>query len=336
MPFAGGTAYDVPTSYFFDPATMLFNMSEHTGKYYLQLFKDAYDIFKENNPVKFASAIAYFSLFALPSMFLMILYVLNLLFTRSAILNELKEQLSRVVGEDGADILVVITANYYEQAAENTLSVLAYIVVVFWLSTQLFRLFQNSLNDLWRIKPVYENLWQRIWVERGLTFFLVMGTGLLFFASVFVERSLGFAATNILGDPDIHESVITTIVNIVTALLVFLWFSLLYKVIPAVNIQWEPTLVGAAVTAVLFFCGFWLIWFFVVERDLEDIYDKVAPIMVVILWVFYSSLVFLYGACLTKEYARLRGKQISPARYAYKYEVVHDEEFQQRKRGKYL
>lgn len=309
-------------------------MSAPTAKDYLRLFKDAFDVFKENHPVKFASAIAYFSLFALPSMFLMILYVLSLLFSRSAILNELKEQLSRVVGEDGADILVVITDNYYEQASENTLTVLAYIVVVFWLSTQLFRLFQNSLNELWRIKPDYDNFWQRIWVERGLTFLLVMGSGLLFFASVFVERSLEFTAVNILGDPDIQEGLITTIVSLITALMIFLWFALLYKVVPAVKIQWEPTLVGAAVNSVLFFGGFWLIWFFVVERDLEDIYGKVAPIIVVILWVFYSSLVFLYGACLTKEYARLRDKRISPVRYAYKFEIVHDDRFKEkRKKG---
>lgn len=293
------------------------------------LTKSSFNIFAENHPVKFASAIAYFSLFALPSMFLIITYVLSIYFSEAEVLLELKEQLSEIVGEDGANILVVITENYKEQAEDSIWTLLMYSVVIFWLSTQLFRLFQNALNDLWRIKPDYENIWRRIWVERGLTFLLVIGTGLLFFSAVVVERAVEYAGL-ILGGLDTETGIIRWIINIITATFVFLWFSLLYKVVPAVKIKWEPTFVGAGVTSFLFFIGMLLLYEFVVERDLEDLYDKAASIILVALWIFYSSLVFLIGASFTKAYARMQDKQIAPADYAYKYKVTKDEDFHEK------
>lgn len=288
--------------------------------YYLA--KTSFDIFAENHPVKFASAIAYFSLFALPSMFVIILYFFSMFFSVDEILAELRKQLSIVVGEDGANILVVITENYKEQAEQSIISMLIYSVVIFWLSTQLFRLFQNSLNDLWLVKPDFNNFWQRIWVERILTFILVIGSGALLFSSVAVERGLKLVfGTN---GQEGEWTVMSVSVNTITAVFVFLWFSLLYKVLPAVKIKWGPTLVGALVTSILFIIGYLLIWEFVVKRDLEDFYDVVASIIVVALWIFYASLVFLYGASFTMAYSNVRDKGIEPTSYAYRFKKVRD------------
>ena len=273
--------------------------------------------------MKFASAIAYFSLFALPSMLLIIVYFFSIFFSVEYIFDELKEQLSNVVGEEGANIVVVITENYKEQAAESIFSQLIYSVVIFWLSTQLFRLFQNSLNDLWRVKPDFDNLWERIWMERILTFFLVMGSGILLFSSVAVEWFLELLLGS--GGGEGNWTLTSILVNTITAVLVFLWFSLLYKVLPAVRIQWGPTFVGALVTSILIIIGYFLLWEFVVKRDMEDFYDVVASIVVVLLWIFYSSLVFLFGASFTKAYAMDRGKALEPESYAYKFKKVRDD-----------
>jgi membrane protein len=287
------------------------------------LSKTSFKIFADNHPVKFASAIAYFSLFAIPSMLLIIVYFFSIFFSVSEIFKELTEQLSIVVGDDGANILVVITENYKEQAGQNIFTQIIYSVVIFWLSTQLFRLFQNSLNDLWLVKPDFDSIWERIWMERILTFFLVIGSGALLFSTVAVERGLEL----ILGrTPDGEWSIASVLVNTISAVFVFLWFSLLYKVLPAVKIKWGPTFVGAGVTSILFIIGYLLIYQFVVKRDLEDFYDVAASIIVVALWIFYASLVFLYGASFTKAYSNDRGKAIEPASYAYKFKKVRDRE----------
>ncbi|HSI69517.1 MAG TPA: YhjD/YihY/BrkB family envelope integrity protein, partial [Gillisia sp.] len=91
-----------------------------------------------------------------------------------------------------------------------------------------------------------------------------------------------------------------------------------------VRIKWGPTFVGAAVTSILFIIGYLLIYQFVVKRELEDIYDVVASIIVVALWIFYASLVYLYGASFTQAYSNDRGKVIEPASYAYKFKKVRD------------
>lgn len=286
------------------------------------LSKTSFKILADNHPVKFASAIAYFSLFAVPSMLLIIVYFFSIFFPEGEIFGELREQLSIVVGEDGANILVVITENYKEQAEKSIFTLIIYSVIIFWLSTQLFRLFQNSLNDLWLVKPDFDSIWQRIWMERILTFFLVIGSGALLFSSVAVERGLELFLGS--GGREGEWTLTSVLVNTITAIFVFLWFSLLYKVLPAVKIKWGPTFVGAIVTSILFIIGYLLIWELVVKRDLEDIYDVVASIIVVALWIFYASLVFLYGASFTKAYSNSRGKTIEPASYAYKFKKVRD------------
>lgn len=285
------------------------------------LSKTSFKIFADNHPVKFASAIAYFSLFAIPSMLLIIVYFFSIFFSVSEIFKELSEQLSIVVGEDGANIMVVITENYKKQAEQNIFTQIIYSVVIFWLSTQLFRLFQNSLNDLWLVKPDFDSIWERIWMERILTFFLVIGSGALLFSTVAVERGLEL----VLGrTPDGQWTIASVLVNTISAVFVFLWFSLLYKVLPAVKIKWGPTFVGAGVTSILFIIGYLLIYQFVVKRDLEDFYDVASSIIVVALWIFYASLVFLYGASFTKAYSNSREKAIEPASYAYKFKKVRD------------
>jgi membrane protein len=296
-------------------------MPTHQFKDYLHLLKDAFNIFKENHPVKFASAIAYFSLFALPCIFLIITHVLGFLFDKQHILAELEQQLQVVVGEDGAAILVEITENYGKKAAESGWTIALYTVIVFWLSTQLFRLFQNSLNDLWRLKPDIDSIWQKLWVERGKTFVLVLATGLMFYASLGIKLLLETLLGQLLGMDGLDETVLQVIVSAFTVVLVFFWFALLYKEVPAVRIQWGPTFVGAAMTTVLFYAGYWLLWNFVILRDLEEFYAGVTSIIRVALWVFYSSLVFLYGASLTRAYAHMQRKRIEPASYAYKYRI---------------
>ncbi len=300
-------------------------MAKHSVKDYLQLFKDAFLLFKDHHPIKFASAIAYFALFGLPSIFLIIVAVLRSFFEKAEILAELEEQLNEVVGKEGGQILVTITDRFYEQASQNTWTLLFYTVSTVWLSTQLYRLFQNSLNELWQIKPAYESYWRKLWVERGFTLLLVIVTGLLFFASVLFEYALNLTVSTLGGNPDFESGFWAILVNILTILLVFVWFAFLYKVLPAVKIDWEPTLVGAAVNTILFVAGVWILWFLVIERDLEDLYAYVAPIIQVALWVFYNSLIFLYGASFTKVYAHLKSKEIQPAGYAYKYRIAKDE-----------
>jgi membrane protein len=294
-----------------------------------RLLKEAFHIFADNHPIKFASAIAYFSLFALPSAFLIITFIAGLFFGRGVVYEELRSQLSKVIGDEGADILVRITQNFEEQAAESWWMTAIYVVVVFWLSTQLFRLFQNSLNQLWNIKPDFDSWWHKQLLERGITFALVLSCGLVFFASTLVEQALGML-TGLLGMNVMDTQAVSVITNIITAVFVLAWFTFMYVVLPFVRINWKPAVEGATFTTVMFYIGVLLLWQGVVKRDLEDFYAEVYPIILVALWIFYSALIFLYGAAFTRVCAREQNKSIEPAPHAYKFKLVRDDEFHER------
>lgn len=287
----------------------------------------SYLIFKENHPIKFASAIAYFSLFALPSMFLIMIVLLGAVFGRAVIRVELRAQLAQVIGNDGAKILDIITRNFEDQASQSIWMTLAYMVTTFWLSTQFFRLFQNALNDLWRIKPKFDSFWKKLMMERLLSFLLVLSAGVVFFSSLVLGRAIELASIRIFDDGFLDKAKIKVIVNVLVGLLIWGWFALLYKVLPFVRIKWGPTLVGSAVTTIFFFLGVWVLWGGVVNRDLKDIYDQAASIILVALWMFYSAFIFLFGAAFTRVYAREQDKRIAPASYAYKFKIVRDDEY---------
>jgi membrane protein len=296
---------------------------KHTLILYLKLFRNAFRILIENHPVKFASAFAYFSLFGLPSIFIIIVLVLGFMFNTSDLLEQLINQLSSVIGPESATLLVTITRNYMEEASQDVWSLVVYVITIFLLATQLMVFFQDILNDLWQIKPNFKNIWKKLLMERGLTFLMVLVTGLLFFASVAIDWAIGLTTT-IFGRQDINPIGISgAIVDIFTVLLVFFWFSILFKLLPFIRIRWEPTMVGAAISTILFYLGMWLLWeFVVVENSLRDLYGYVAPIVLVSFWIFYNALAFFYGAALIKVYAEMRGKKIEPKPFAYRFKVV--------------
>jgi membrane protein len=286
---------------------------------FLTLFKDAFRILIENHPIKFASAFAYFSLFGLPSIFLIIAFVLGFMFDHNQLFEVLSGQLSSVIGSESAELLVVITQNYLEETTQDAISLVVYIITIFLLATQLMVFFQDILNDLWQMKPQFKSIWKKLIVERGLSFLMVLVTGLLFFASVAIEWSIELIFDFFGSQPGAPA----LLINFLTGILVYLWFAVLYKTLPFVKMQWEPNLVGAAVSTILFYIGIWLLWeFVVVENSLEDLYGFVAPIVMVSFWIFYNALAFFYGASLIKVYAEMRGKKIESRTYSYRYKVV--------------
>ncbi|WMJ73176.1 YihY/virulence factor BrkB family protein [Cytophagaceae bacterium ABcell3] len=299
-------------------------MNKQKLKRFFSLFLESWQIFKENHPGEFASAIAYFSLFGLPSIFVIVIFCLSFFFETNTLYHELQKQLAVIIGEDSANILGIITERYMIQASKNIWLLIAYTFTVLSLATQLLVFFQDILNNLWQVKPAFKSFWKKMWVERGLTFILVLATGILFFANVALERGIEYATG---GETGTNDPIVILIINILTILFVWLWFAVLYKILPFVKIKWEPTIVGAAITTLLFLIGIWLLSVLVVDEGIEDLYDYAAPIVLVALWLFYNSLAFFYGASFTKAYARMRGKHIEPAHYAYRFKWVKDKDF---------
>lgn len=302
-------------------------MGKHGWKDYLKLFKRAWTIFTAGYPIEFASSFAYFTLFGLPSILLIVVLFLSIFFDISMLFEEVRSQLEVVVGSSSADAIVMITSNYLEQATQGIFMGIFYFVTIYLLATQLIIFFQDVLNKLWQVKPDFKNFWQKYLKERGLATLMVILTGLLFFVSSAIERGLEF-----LTGGDIGSGLEKVLVNVITGILVYLWFALLYKVLPFAEIRWKPHLIGAAVTTVLFFLGFWLLLEFAIkEESLEEIYDFATPVVQVSFWIFYNALAFIFGASFTKAYAEMAGERIEAKPYSFRFKMVRAEEVKEQK-----
>jgi membrane protein len=281
----------------------------------MKLMSRSYKIFTAHHPVEFASAFAYFSLFGLPSIFLIMIVFLRLFFPQDFLFDQLQEQLAGVVGKESSEVMVLITGKYLQQLEQSLWSTVFYSVTFLLLATQLMVFFQDILNGLWQVKPRFDNLFQKQIKERGLTFIMVVLTGMLFFISAAIDWAFEQFTTGIL----------KWLSLVFKVCVIYAWFAILYKHLPFASIQWKSTLVGAAVTTALFFLGLVLLDQFVIqEKRLDDFYDYVAPVVQVSFWIFYTSLAFLFGASFTKAYTEMKGQEIKPKEYAYKFKEVED------------
>jgi len=201
------------------------------------------------------------------------------------------------------------------------------IIVVLFLSTSLFRLVQISLNRLWKVREHWAQ-WKKMLLTRAISLLLILITTALFFASAMIELGLqlfgDYLSENVF---EINLQIINTVVDIINFFLTIGWFALLYKLLPDVRIKWKPAIIGAAVTTALFMLGKFILWYAVVDRDLDTIFGVAASIIVVALWLFYASIIFFYGAAFTKVYSYFIGLPLQPADYAHRYEIkeIYDE-----------
>jgi membrane protein len=175
---------------------------------------------------------------------------------------------------------------------------------------------QDSLNHIWNVEPKPDRFFHRLLYTRLLSFLMVLGIGLLLLAALLVGAMLS-AAGQLLGDllplPGFFTQASSLFISF--ALMIVL-FAVIYKVLPDVRISWKDVWVGATITAVLMAIGRFLITLYLARSSLRSVYGAAGSLVVILLWVYYSAQIFLFGAEFTQVYARRYGSSILPSRGA--------------------
>ena len=277
------------------------------------LLKDTVYEWNEDKAPRLGAALAYYSIFSIAPLLVLVIAVASLIFGEKAAQGAIVREIEGTVGEPVANAIEFLLQQAHQEGGGVTATVIAGVTLLFG-AAGVFGQLQDALNTIWKVKPKPGRAWLGMLKERFLSFVVVLGTGFLLLTSLVVSAALAAlnAWTDALALPG-GVYLWQAINGVVSFAFITLLFALVYKVLPDVRIAWRHVSVGAAVTALLFTLGKYLLGVYLGGKGVTSAYGAAGSLVVVLLWVYYSSQILLFGAEFTRAYARLCGNLCEPA-----------------------
>ena len=282
----------------------------------LGVFKDAFSGFGNDNITKLSGSLAYYTVFSLGPLLVVIISLCSIFLGREAVEGKIYEQLSSFVGGDTALQLQQIIKNASINGKGHVAAVIGVITLLIGATT-VFGDIQDSINRIWGIKAKPKKGWLKMLRNRFLSFSVIASLGFLLLVSLgisaIIEALMGkFQATY----PDVAVIFVYIINLLLTLGITSLIFGVIFKVLPDAQIKWKDVMTGAITTAILFMLGKFAISFYISKANVGTTYGAAGSIVILLIWVYYSSIILYFGAEFTKFYAIQYGSAIHPNDYA--------------------
>jgi membrane protein len=272
--------------------------------------------FMGHRPMDLSAAVSYYTLLSLAPIVLVAVSVTGLLFRREAVEVRIVREMRGLVGESGAEVIQDVLRNASDPG-KSTLSLVIGLVTLLAGATTVFVQLQDSLNRIWDVeaKPKKSAIWSFV-RERLLSLAMVFGVGFLLLVSLLVSTALSalgdWAGFSALDSPAALRIVDTAIsIGVVTLL-----FAMMFKYLPDAEVAWRDVWFGAIATSVLFTMGKYLIGLYLGRASVGSSYGAAGSIVVLLVWIYYASLIFFFGAELTHVASRRVHGRVTPTEHA--------------------
>ena len=275
-----------------------------------QLLKTTWKEWNEDQASLLAAALSYYTAVSIAPLLVLVVVIVGLFLGQQAAQSQLIAQLQGAMGKEGSQFLQTILQNADQPKLASAAGILSFLTLI-WGSTNVFAQLQNSLNKIWNVerKPG-SGVWATI-RSRLLSFTMVLGVAFMLLVSLVLSTVLTTLVDighGLLPGADWVWQLVNFLVSFgVTTFL----FAAIYKVLPDADIAWRDVWLGAAVTALLFTLGKFVLGLYLANAG--NAYGAVGSVVVFLLWVFYSAQILFMGAEFTQVYARRFGKGIQPA-----------------------
>ncbi|GAB3330267.1 YihY/virulence factor BrkB family protein [Larkinella ripae] len=280
---------------------------------FLRLFKQTLTNFQDNDPVRMAAATAFFTFFALPPSVIILSTVFSPVFNQQQVRGQVFRQLGQLFGYQSARQLNDIS-NHLQPNPSHFLWTALSVVLVLLASTALFMVIKNSLNQLWNVKATAERTILNTLKDRLVALGIIIFTGLLVTGSLALDQ---------LASQVERGSILDETVNgVLSILFMAVWFAALFKCLPDLRVPWKAVWVGAFVTSLLYELGEALLGRLLVPDLINSRYGASGAFILLLLFVFYSSLIFYYGAVFTRQYTQWLHLDAQPKKSAVLYEIT--------------
>lgn len=270
----------------------------------------AWDNFSEDGCMKLAASLSYYTIFAVAPLLIIIISLVGSLFGRDAVQGRVYDEIRLLVGNSAAIQIQDIIANV-QLSHHTTIGTVIGAIALFIGATGVFTEIQGSINFVWSVKAKPKKGWLKYIINRLLSFVLVLALGFLLIFSLIVSTVLSVLGDKLVKHFPHYTIYLVNTVNLVVLLISITGlFMVIYKVLPDAIISWRDALVGALFTSVLFLAGRYLIGIYLGHSKLDVTYGTAASIIIILTWVYYSSIILYFGAEFTKAFALESGHGI--------------------------
>jgi membrane protein len=275
-----------------------------------KMIKDTVLSFIEDSALSRGAAIAFYTVTSIAPVLLIVVAIAGLVFGREAAQNAISGQLTGLMGQQTADVLQAAIAS----AAGKSSSILASMVGIATLvltASGVFGEMQSTLNAIWKTEPRATTV-SRLIQARAVSLGLVAALGFLLIVSLAVSAGLTAFGNYLDSIMPIGRFILPALNFVVSFVLLAVLFAAIYKVLPDRPLEWRDVIFGAVVTAILFTIGKSLIGLYLGSSAIASSYGAAGGLIVLLLWVYYSVMIFLLGAEFTKTYANRHGSHPLP------------------------
>jgi len=282
------------------------------------MIKEFFSEFTSNNVPKLAAALAYYTIFALPALLILIVWLSDIFYGHQAAEGKLYFELAKLVGKEGA-LQIEEAVRNTSLARNSQLATIAGIASLVLGATGIFGEMQDSINQVWHLKakPRKGFGFLKMVINRLLSFSMIAVLGFLLLVSLVVNSVMDIFLQK-LSDifPDV-QVIFVYLFNIRFYLSYYcLSFAVIFKVLPDARIKWKDIKPGVLVTALFFMAGKFLITYYLGKSRISTAYGAAGSVIIILLWVYFSAIILYIGAIFTRLYAMRKGSQIYPNKYA--------------------
>lgn len=282
-----------------------------------ELLGASYQGFDDDRGFKLSAALAYYTVFALAPLLMIIFFVLGTIFGADVkVQDRVFAELNGMVGANAARQLQE-TIEKISLAKKSGFAIATGVITLLLGATGVFVEIQDSINMIWKVKAKPKKGWIKLVTNRILSFSMIISLGFLLIVSLLVN-GLVAALMDQLNQyfPDITVLLLTILNLLFTFVVITVLFGIIFKFLPDVEIRWKDVRIGAIFTAVLFMAGRYLIGLYIETSGPGTAYGAAGSLIIILLWVYYTAAILYFGAEFTQVYAETYGCKIKPASYA--------------------
>ena len=260
----------------------------------------------EDNAIRLSAALAYYTLFSLAPLLVIVTALAGLVFGDEAVHGQIDDQLQGLIGREGADVVQAMVKGA-RPTPGNFIGLLLGIATMILGATGVFAELRSDLNFIWRVEtPASSGLFSLV-RDRLLSFAMVIAVGFVLLASLLVNAILVAMWTYVSGWLPLHPALLQIAELFVSLTVIAILFATMFKLLPDSDIPWSDVWVGGFATAILFTAGKTLIGLYLGQSGAASTFGAAGSVVVLLVWVYYSSTIFFFGSELTYVYAHRCG-----------------------------
>ena len=279
------------------------------------LIKQSYFSWNRNDPWARSATIAYYALFSLPSLLIIVVTVAGYFFGAEAVQGRITTQIGEFIGEESAQAIQGMIAN----AALNDSSTWAVIFGIAFLvfgATGVFFQLKAAMNNIWNV-TAKKNTVKRIIINRIISLGMVFVLGLLMLISLIISTVIKAIKDYLASIAPVITPFILEVLNFLLSFVIITsLFAAIFKWLPDVKLRWKTTYLGAMLTTCLFLIAEYIIGFYFGQSNPGSVYGGASSVVLILLWVYYTCMIVFFGAEFTVLYALHKKEKVQPNEYA--------------------